>query len=88
MTLPAIVIGIVISSLYGAAFHLWRGGGLGRLLLYLILAWIGFWAGHLLLGGLLGWTFLSLGALHFGSASLGALATLAVGYWLSLVEPQ
>ncbi len=26
MTLPALLIGILISTLYGAAFHLWRGG--------------------------------------------------------------
>ena len=89
MTLPSILIGIVISSLYGAAFHLWRGGGPGRLLFYLILAWIGFWIiGQLLLGSLLGLTFLALGPLHLGAASLGAAASLGVGYWLSLVEPQ
>ena len=42
MTLPGILIGIVISSLYGSAFHLLRGGGLGRVLLYIIMAWVGF----------------------------------------------
>jgi hypothetical protein len=85
MTLPSILIGIVISSLYGAAFHLWRGGGLGRLILYLILAWVGFWLGHLI-GNALGWTFVSLGPLRLGTATLGAAITLGVGYWLSLVE--
>jgi hypothetical protein len=85
MTLPSILIGIVISSLYGAAFHLWRGGGLGRLILYLILAWVGFWIGHLI-GNALGWTFVSLGPLRLGTATLGAVITLGIGYWLSLVE--
>ena len=85
MTLPSFLIGIVISSLYGAAFHLWRGGGLGRLILYIVLAWIGFWIGHSI-GEALGWTFFSLGPLWLGTATLGAAITLGLGYWLSLVE--
>ena len=87
MTLPSFLIGIVISSLYGAVFHLWRGGGLGRLVLYLILAWIGFWLGHIA-GNALGWTFFSLGPLRLGMATVGSVITLGAGYWLSLVERQ
>lgn len=85
MTIPSILIGFVISSLYGVAFHLWRGGGLGRLILYIILAWIGFWIGHFL-GNYLGLSFASLGPLHLGTATLGSALTLGFGYWLSLVE--
>ena len=85
MTLPSILIGIVISSLYGSAFHLWRGGNLGRLVLYLLLAWIGFWGGHFL-GQYLGWTFFSLGPLMLGTATIGAAITIGIGYWLSLVD--
>jgi hypothetical protein len=81
MTLPSFLIGIVISSLYGAVFHLWRGGNLGRLLLYLVLAWFGFWLGHIL-GNLLGWDFLSLGPLRLGAATLGTAITIGLGYWL------
>ena len=85
MSLPSIILGCVISTLYGAIFHLWRGGGLGRLFLYLVLAWIGFWSGNAL-AAQLGWTFDSLGALHVGTASLGSVFFLLAGYWLSLVE--
>lgn len=85
MTIPSIIIGFVISSLYGAVFHLWRGEGLGRMILYIILAWIGFWLGHFA-GNALDWTFLSLGPLRLGAATLGAALTMGVGYWLSLVE--
>jgi hypothetical protein len=85
MTLPAFIVGVVISTLYGAAFHLWRGGGFWRLILYIILAWVGFWIGHFF-GNWLGITFLHLGPLQLGTASLGAALTLVVGYWLSLVE--
>jgi uncharacterized membrane protein YeaQ/YmgE (transglycosylase-associated protein family) len=87
MTLPAFIFGVVLSSFYGAAFHFWRGGGLGRLVLYLILGWAGFWTGHLV-AAYLKWSFDSLGALHFGSATVGAVAFLAFGYWLSLVEVE
>jgi hypothetical protein len=84
---PALLLGLLISTLYGAAFHFWRGGNAGRLLLYLILAWAGFWAGHFLAQGL-GLTFGSLGALRLGAATVGSLLFLGVGYWLSLVEVE
>jgi hypothetical protein len=85
MTIPSVVFGFLVATLLGAAFHLWRGGGLGRLLLYLILAWIGFWAGHLI-GDALGLAFGAVCPLHFGMAVLGALVTLGFGYWLSLIR--
>jgi hypothetical protein len=87
MTLPSVVFGLLVSTFLGAAFHVWRGGSLGRLLLYLILAWTGFAAGHLA-GDLLGWTFGSVGPLRLGMAVLGGLVTLGVGYWLSLVKNE
>ena len=87
MTLPALFFGLVLSSLYGAAFHLWKGGGLKKLLLFLILAWVGFWAGHLL-AARLGWTFLALGPVNTGMATLGSALVLFVGDWLSQVDVQ
>jgi hypothetical protein len=85
MTYPAILFGILISTLYGTVFHLWRGGGLGRLLLYVIFGWIGFWIGHGL-ASYFGLTIGMAGPLHLGPASVGSLIFLLVGYWLSLVE--
>ena len=85
MTIPSIILGIVISSLYGVAFHLWRGGSFGRLILYVVLAWIGFWIGQLI-GFSQNWTFASLGPLRLGAATVGAIIGLGFGYWLSLVE--
>jgi hypothetical protein len=87
MTYPAILFGILISTLYGSAFHVWRGGGIGRLVLYLIFGWIGFWIGHGL-GSYFGFTFDLVGALHLGSATVGSIAFLLIGYWLSLVEVE
>jgi hypothetical protein len=85
MTLPSIFLGLIVSSLFGAFFHLWRGGGPGRLLLYLLLSWFGFWGGHNL-GIRWEWNFLSLGPLHLGTAIFGSVIALAIGYWLSLVD--
>jgi hypothetical protein len=70
-----ILFGVVLSTLYGAAFHLWRGGS-GRLLAaYIGLSWLGFWAGQYI-GQTLGWTFGSVGPLYVGMATLGSLAAL------------
>jgi hypothetical protein len=85
ITLPSLLLGFVISTLYGFIFHFWRHGGLGRMLLYLILSWVGFWAGHLL-ASQLNIKFDSLGPLHLGAATLGSFFLLFIGYWLSLVE--
>ncbi len=87
MSIPTIVLGLILSTLYGALFHLWRGGNAGRLLLYLLLAWIGFWVGQFI-GNYFSFTFDTLGQLHLVTASLGSLIFLAIGYWLSLVQVE
>jgi hypothetical protein len=87
MTIPALLLGFVISTLYGALFHLWRGGGAARFLLYLFLGWIGFWAGHTV-ANQLSWSFFDVGPLHLGMATIFSLIFLAGGYWLSLVEKE
>ncbi len=85
MTIPAVLFGMLVSTFVGAAFHLWKNGGIGRLILYVLLAWAGFWAGHLI-GQVLDWTFFSIGPLHFGTALLGCCLFLGVGYWFSLIR--
>jgi len=87
MTLPSFILGIFISSLYGALFHLWRGGDGGKLFLYLIFSWIGFWLGHFI-GNTFTINLVSLGPLHLGTATLGSLIILGIGYWLSLIESR
>lgn len=85
MTLPAILFGIVLSTLYGTAFHFWKGGSLNRLVLYVILSWLGFWTGHIV-GGALGWTFAASGPVNTGMATLNSAVFLFIGEWLSRVE--
>jgi hypothetical protein len=85
MNTPSILLGLIISSLYGALFHLWRNGGGGRLILYLLLSWLGFWTGQFL-GNLLNITFGSIGPLRLGMATIFSILSLGIGYWLSLIE--
>ena len=85
MTMPALLIGLLIASLYGAVFHLARDGGFWRLLFYLLLAWMGFAAGHYL-GLWLNWVLFPLGAWNWGAATIGSLFFLGLGDWLSRIE--
>jgi hypothetical protein len=85
MTLPSIILGLLISLLIGALFHLWRDGGLGRLMFFLALSVVGFACGQWV-GVWRNWMFFPLGPLDLGLAVLGSFVFLGVGYWLSLVE--
>ena len=85
MTLPSIILGLIISLLIGALFHLWRDGGLGRLMFYLTLSVVGF-AGGQWIGVWRNWILFLVGPLDLGPAALGSFVILGDGYWLSLVE--
>jgi len=85
MSAATLLLGSIIAILIGAVFHLWRGGKAGRLLLYLILSIVGFWAGHFA-AALLNWNFEKLGQLHLGLGTLGSIVILLIGYWLSLID--
>jgi len=87
MSIPTLLLGLILSTLYGALFHLWRGGNAGRLLLYVLLSWVGFWVGQII-GNLLNLSFETIGLLHIGTATLGSIIFLAIGYWLSLVQSE
>jgi hypothetical protein len=82
MTIPALLFGILVSTFLGAGFHVWRGGNLGRLILYILLAWAGFWSGHLMAVAL-EFNAFSVGPLHIGMAMVGSVVFLFLGYWLS-----
>lgn len=85
MTIPSAFLGLLIASLFGTFYHLWRGGGPGRILFYLVLAWLGFFGGHFL-GGWGGWRLFFLGPLDLGMGTVGALVFLFLGDWLGRVE--
>jgi uncharacterized membrane protein YeaQ/YmgE (transglycosylase-associated protein family) len=87
MTLPAFLFGFCIATLLGSIFHLLRDGGLGRLLLDLILSWVGFTSGHFL-ANKLGWAIVDVGPLHLGMAILGSIVFLVIGHWLSQMQVE
>lgn len=87
MTVPSMLFALLVASFYGASYHLIRGGGLGRLLLYFCLSIAGFIAGHLI-GIWRGWTFIPLGTLNLGLSSLGSIILLICGDWLTRIESR
>jgi len=87
MTLPTLLFAFLVALFYGALYHLIRGGGFWRLLLFFSLSVFGFAMGHLI-GLWRGWTFIPLGSLNFGLSSLGSIMVLIFGDWLSHVEAR
>jgi hypothetical protein len=87
MTLPTLLFGLLVALLYGALYHLVRGGGFWRLLLFFSLSIAGFILGHWI-GIWRQWTFIPLGALNLGLSTLGSFMLLAVGDWLSRLEAK
>lgn len=85
MTLPTLLLAFTLSTLYGAGFHLWQGGGARRLALYLLAGWLGFALGHFI-GDALGLNVLKVGALNVLSATLGSLVALLAARWLATTE--
>jgi hypothetical protein len=87
MTTGSYLFAFLLSTLYGAGFHLWQGGGARWLLLYLLAGWVGFAAGHFV-GGWVGFTFMSAGALHILPATLGSGIALFTARWLANRETE
>jgi hypothetical protein len=84
MTLPAFLFGFTISILYGALFHLWRGGGFFRLIFYIFLGILGFWIGQAL-AGVINWNMDRFGPLHLGLATASSWLLMIAGYWLAKI---
>ncbi len=79
-TASALVLGFLLATAYGAAFHFIMGGPARRIILYIVASWVGFTAGHFA-GDLLNLNLFKLGALHLFSASLGAWLALIISWW-------
>lgn len=85
MTLPTLLFALLVALLYGALYHLLRGGGFWRLALCLGLSVVGFVAGQLV-GLWRGWIFFPLGSLNLGISTIGSIFALVLGDWLSRIE--
>ena len=77
-----LVLGFLLSTVYGAVFHLLVGGPPRKLLLYVLASWFGFALGHFV-GDLLGIEALKLGAIHLLAASIGSWLALILSWFLS-----
>lgn len=76
-----LVLGFLLASIYGGAFHLIFGGPIRRILVYLFAAWVGFFIGQFI-GDFFNFEILKLGKIHLVSASIGAWLSLLVAWWL------
>lgn len=85
MTMPGFLLGSLLALFLGGVFHLWRGGNLGRLLIFLAFSLAGFWAGHYL-GPFFGFSLGKLGMINLGFAIIGSLLFLIVGNWLTKLD--
>jgi uncharacterized membrane protein YeaQ/YmgE (transglycosylase-associated protein family) len=72
---PTITFAFIVATLFGAAFHVVRGGDEQRLALYLLAGWVGFALGHLV-GVMIDLRLLNVGPLRMVTASIGAVAAL------------
>ena len=87
MTPASYVLGFILASIIGCAFHFWHGGGFKWLIFFNLLAWIGFWAGHFI-AELTAFKFLPLGPINLGLALISSLVVLFLGFWLSMFNQE
>ncbi len=87
MNTAGILFGLLIATLIGVLFNVWRGGNLGLLIIFILLSCFGFWAGHFI-GQQLGIPLAMVGSLNMATAVLGSLVFLFVGAWLIPPEIQ
>jgi hypothetical protein len=78
---PALVLSLVLATLYGAAFHLWRGRGIRDLISYWLAAGVGFACGQLV-GQILDIVPWTIGEVHIVEATLMAALFLFLARWL------
>jgi hypothetical protein len=83
---PGLAISALLATAYGAAFHLWRGGGVNALVRCLVAAWGGFALGQVV-GWLCGWEFLMLGQVHLLEGTVGSALLMVMIYWLMVPRP-
>lgn len=85
LSLPTILFALVLAILYGAIYHLLRGGNGWRLLYDFGLSIFGFALGHFF-GVWRGWDFYMMGSLNLGVGSIGSFVFLILGEWLARID--
>jgi hypothetical protein len=80
---PALFLSIIIASVYGALFHVWKGKTGKDLLIYLAAGLVGFGLGQLA-GNTLGLGIFLIGQIHVVEASLICWLILFIAKWLKM----
>ena len=78
---PALLLSLVLASLYGALFYLWQGRRLRDMLFYWLAALVGFASGHIV-GALWGFVPWTIGQVHVIEATIVAILFLMIARWL------
>ena len=73
----ALILGVLVSTAYGALFHLIMGGNFRQLTNYILASWVGFIVGQFL-GQAIGFEAFKLGTVHLATATIGSCLLLAV----------
>lgn len=81
LQVPALLLSLVLASLYATVFHLWQGQRLRDLLFFWLASVIGFASGHLV--GVI-WDFVpwTIGQVHVIEGTIVALLLLLIARWL------
>ncbi len=80
---PDLVLALLLGSIYGTLFHLWRGKTIRDLLIYFPSGIIGFGLGQMV-GTLLGLNFMLIGPIHVFEATLISWISLFIIQWLKV----
>lgn len=83
---PTLTFGFILSTLFGAGFHLIFGGGGRRLALFLMTSWLGFAFGHLA-GVLFEINIFNIGVTRFFPAAVSATIALSIAQLLTEASP-
>ena len=81
LQVPALLLSLVLASLYATVFYLWQGRRLRDLLFFWLASVIGFASGHLV--GVI-WDFVpwTIGQVHVIEGTIVALLLLLIARWL------
>jgi hypothetical protein len=82
-TPPALLLSLLVASVYAALYNLWRNGSPRELGFCLVVAWAGFAVGQAT-GSVLQFSWGMVGSLHMAEGTVMAWGTLLLVNWLRL----
>lgn len=80
---PYLLLSLLLGTIYGTLFYLWRGKNFRDLLIFLLAGVVGFFLGQGA-GNLLGFNVGLIGPLHVIETTVVSLATLLLVQWLKI----